>query len=121
MDKQEKELSKILNENHKQMMAILYGLSDTDQPTLTKFKPKKIIFNPPTTIVYWWDGTKTVVKCSEDEEFVEEVGFAMAVVKRLYGDRSKFLKFVEKAYRQPKNEKSLPKCDVTKINEKEIS
>ena len=26
----------------------------------------KIIFNPPATIVFWEDGTKTVVKCSAE-------------------------------------------------------
>jgi hypothetical protein len=121
MDKKKKATSFVMTESYKMMMFNLYGLNDSDRPTITKFTPKKIIFNDPTTIVYWWDGTKTIVKCSEGEEFVEEVGFAMAVMKRLYSDRSKFLKFVEKAYRQPKNEKSLTKCDVTLINEKEIS
>lgn len=32
---------------------------------------KKVIFNPPATIVFWLDGTKTVVKCKEGEEFSE--------------------------------------------------
>ena len=26
---------------------------------------KKVIFNPPATIVFWEDGSKTVVKCRE--------------------------------------------------------
>lgn len=34
----------------------------------------RVIFNPPATIVLWDDGTKTVVKCSEDDEWDEEKG-----------------------------------------------
>lgn len=42
----------------------------------------KVIFNPPATIVFWSDNTKTVVKCCHDENFDEEKGIAMAVVKK---------------------------------------
>lgn len=41
----------------------------------------RVIFNPPATIVFWEDGTKTVVKC-ENEPFDAEKGFAMAVAKK---------------------------------------
>lgn len=30
-----------------------------------KLKVDKVIYNPPATIVFWNDGTKTVVKCQE--------------------------------------------------------
>ncbi len=45
----------------------------------------KVIFNDPATIVFWSDGTKTVVKCSEDDEYNMETGLAMAVCKKLCG------------------------------------
>lgn len=41
----------------------------------------RVIFNPPATIVFWKDGTKTVVK-AENEPFDAEKGFAMAVAKK---------------------------------------
>lgn len=44
---------------------------------------KKIIFNAPATIVFWSDGTKTVVKCAKGETFDPEKGVAMAVWKKL--------------------------------------
>lgn len=47
---------------------------------------KKVIFNYPATIVFFADGTKTVVKCKEDEEFSPWAGVALCIVKRLYGD-----------------------------------
>lgn len=46
---------------------------------------KKVIFNPPATIVFWKDGTKTVVKCKEGEEFSEWAGIALCLAKKLYG------------------------------------
>ena len=44
-------------------------------------KIKNVIFNKPATIVFWADGTKTVVKC-EHEDFDPEKGLAMAIVKK---------------------------------------
>lgn len=48
-----------------------------------------VIFNDPATIVFWSDGTKTVVKCCEDDVFDEEKGLAMAVCKKVSGNDSK--------------------------------
>lgn len=47
---------------------------------------KKVIFNDPATIVYWHDGDKTVVKCSDNDTFSEETGLIMAINKKLFGD-----------------------------------
>lgn len=46
---------------------------------------KDIIFNPPATVVLWEDGTKTVVKCSENDKFDRYAGFSAAVMKKLFG------------------------------------
>lgn len=45
---------------------------------------KDVIFNIPATIVYWVDGTKTVVK-AHNEKFDPEKGLAMAICKRFLG------------------------------------
>ena len=48
---------------------------------------KNVIFNPPATIVFWSDNTKTVVKCdSQWEPYDPEKGLAMAISKKLMGD-----------------------------------
>ena len=60
---------------------------------------KKVIFNPPATIVFWNDGKKTIVKASKDEEFSEEVGLCEAVAKRYFGSRSALLNAVKNAKR----------------------
>ena len=44
-----------------------------------------VIFNNPATIVFWSDGTKTVVKCDERDEFDPEKGLAMAICKKHFG------------------------------------
>lgn len=44
-----------------------------------------VIFNNPATIVIWSDGTKTVVKCDERDEFDPEKGLAMAICKKHFG------------------------------------
>lgn len=53
---------------------------------------KDVIFAPPATIVYWSDGSKTVVKCSENDVFDPEKGLAMAVAKRCGGNNGSYYK-----------------------------
>lgn len=57
-------------------------------------KVKRIIFNPPATIVLWEDGTKTVVKCMENEPYSEYYGFLCALGKKIFGSNSKIIKLV---------------------------
>ena len=45
---------------------------------------KKVIFNDPATIVFWSDGTKTVVKCGNNDAFDPEKGLAMAISKKFF-------------------------------------
>ena len=51
---------------------------------------KKVIFNNPATIIIWNDGTKTTVKCSERDEYSEEVGLAMCISKKALGSKGNF-------------------------------
>jgi hypothetical protein len=59
-------------------------------------KVKRIIFNDPATIVFWEDGTKTVVKCMQGYEFSEYYGFVCALAKKLYGSNSKVVSVIKK-------------------------
>ena len=49
-------------------------------------KIKNVIFNGPATIVYWSDGSKTVVKCQPGEVLDYEKGLAMAISKKMFGN-----------------------------------
>lgn len=46
---------------------------------------KKVIFNPPATIVFWKDGSKTVVK-AQNAEYDPEKGLAMAIARHYLCD-----------------------------------
>lgn len=47
---------------------------------------KKVIFNNPYTIVLWTDGTKTIVKAQDGDNFDPEKGLAMAISKKAFGN-----------------------------------
>lgn len=49
---------------------------------------KKIMYKPPATIVFWNDGTKTVSVCEEGDAYNKELGFALCVLKKKYGNKT---------------------------------
>lgn len=55
----------------------------------------RVIFNDPATIIIWKDGSKTVVKRSDDDIWDPEKGFCMAIIKKLYGHTSFIKRFME--------------------------
>lgn len=81
---------------------------------------KNVIFNDPATIVFWADGTKTIVKCSEDDIFDPEKGLAMAICKRALGDkfRKTFSKWVpEEEKKDLKIELKISEYSLERIDE----
>jgi len=109
----EKELEKQLMESYTLQSLVPFRTGNSTSVSfeiksryVEDYIPKQVIFNNRTTVVIWKDNSKTVVRCAEGEKFVEEIGLAEAIVKKLYGgNRSKFLRLVEGAYRQPENKK----------------
>lgn len=69
-----------------------------DVPLTAKPKPRRIVRNGPAMVVFWNDGTKTVVKCHE-EEFDLEKGLAMALARKMWG-RSRTLAYLKKVEEQ---------------------
>ena len=57
---------------------------------------KNVIFNPPATIVFWNDGTKTVVKCQNYESFDPEKGITMAFFKKMHGNKGHYFEEIKK-------------------------
>lgn len=51
---------------------------------------KEVIFNNPATVVIWADGTKTVVKCQPGDTYSEELGLAMCISKKFFGNKGNF-------------------------------
>lgn len=62
-----------------------YSAISTDRIRIPRIK--NVIFNDPATIVFWSDGTKTVVKTQNNEGFDPEKGLAMAIAKKALGNK----------------------------------
>jgi hypothetical protein len=54
-----------------------------------KYTPKKIIFNGPATVVFWKDGTKTVVKRAEKDPDNRYNAFCAALAKKIFESNSR--------------------------------
>lgn len=80
---------------------------------------QKVIFNDPATIVFWRDGSKTVVK-AVNEKFDPEKGLAMAIVKHLCGDKGNyynvFRKWTPKQNVNDKKEEAKIEVNTTKCD-----
>lgn len=78
---------------------------------------ENVIFNPPATIVFWSDNTKTVVKCDYSfESYDPEKGLAMAISKKLMGD-NKFEYYNTFLHWLKKWDKQKPAPQATKTEE----
>lgn len=57
---------------------------------------KNVIFNDPATIVFWEDGSKSVVKARDGEEYDPEKGLAMAISRKVLGNKGSYYNEFEK-------------------------
>lgn len=64
-------------------------------PYKPESKIKNVIFNDTATIVFWSDGTKTVVKCGENDIYDPEKGLAMAVAKKYLGTNKSHSNYID--------------------------
>lgn len=55
---------------------------------IEEYEVKKIIVNPPATIIFWKDGTKTVTKQIGEYEFDIEKDIAVCFMKKALKNRS---------------------------------
>lgn len=71
---------------------------------------KKIMYKPPATIVFWNDGTKTVAVCEKEDTYNRELGFALCVLKKKYGNKKvhdMFDKYVHSATEYSKDDGAM--------------
>lgn len=54
------------------------------------FAIDRVIFNDPATIVYWKDGTKTIVRCQKGDTYSAETGLALCFAKKALGNKGNF-------------------------------
>jgi hypothetical protein len=70
---------------------------------------KNVKFNPPATIVFWTDNTKTVVKCN-GEDYDPEKGLAMCICKKVLGNKGNYYNVFKKWLpNEEETESNLPK------------
>lgn len=74
---------------------------------------KKVIFNSPATIVFWSDGSKTVVKAHNDD-YDPEKGLAMAIAKKALGNEGNYYNVFKKWL--PKDDETI-ETDRTSLDE----
>ena len=65
-----------------------------------KITPKKVIFNGPATIVMWQDGTKTIVKRSENDTDDREKAVMYAIFKKEFGSRAKMNRYLKQFFKE---------------------
>jgi len=85
---------KVIKEVSKEMNGIRFNLPEI----------KNVIFNDPATIVMWADGTKTVVQCQDGDIYDPEKGLAMAISKKIMGNKRDYyhtFKHWLKKYKEP--------------------
>lgn len=82
---------------------------------------ERVVFSGPATIVFWDDGTKTVVKCTDGDDYSYEVGIAMATLKKIFGEsygtyrhavRDAINDAIERAEQKEARNKTIAKKDI---------
>ena len=91
------DVKKILNSIYGRDNAMRKGYIYKPSKENNSMVPNQIIFNPPATIVFWKDGTKTVVKCAEGEKFDPYTGFCYAFTEHFLGSISRIKKLCKKS------------------------
>ena len=86
----------------------VFNSTRTTQTVIPKIKD--VIYNDPATIVFWEDGTKTVVKCEFSKRFDPEKGLAMAFSKKMFGNKGNYYNVFKKWLPDEKPNTAVPIC-----------
>lgn len=57
---------------------------------------KDVIFSDRVTVILWKDGTKTMVRAGKHEAYDPEKGFAMAICKKMFGNKGNYYEVFKK-------------------------
>ena len=94
----------------------VYGADENDDEI--SVWPERIVKSGRATIVFWEDGTKTVVKRSDDEPDNEYNAYLAALGKRIYGSNSALKRLVRDYTVVQKPRKAKDACPIDKPCEK---
>lgn len=91
--------------NHDDFVKTLSNAFRFDSIFKVDYTPKRILKSNNATIVFWKDGTKTIVKRSEDEEESDYAAFTAALSIKVFGSNSALKRIVGRTERQQKKKK----------------
>lgn len=83
----------------------IFGAKNAERKT--DMRIKKVYFNDPVTVVLWEDGTKTIVRAGEGEEYDPEKGLAMAIAKKALGNQGNYYEVFKKWLPEEKDGEEL--------------
>ena len=98
-----------VNDKQKEYRNMLYGRLINTPKMYPSLKVDHIIYNDPATIVFWKDGTKTVVKRAKGEKFNKYYAFCAALAKKAFGNNSQVNKIVASGVDQTAKKKTAAK------------
>ena len=80
----------------------------------------RIFYDDVATVVFWTDGTKTVVKCAEGTKYDEYAAFCIALAKKIYGNNSALKRAIKNHARYSKKRQIEKKFNGAKDNFEKI-
>lgn len=86
-----KHLRKEKTEMQERLYNTLFGYNDYKLPEV-----KEVLYHKPATIIFWKDGTKTVVKTQNKEKYDKEKGFVMAYLKKILGNEGNYYEVIKR-------------------------
>lgn len=121
-----RQLPKVAKEMYRYYLRLWNELFPMERPVVakktrvngTRLVINDVIFSGPATIVLWSDGSKTIVKAQNGEAVDPEKGLAMAIIKKLAGDRGNYYE-VFKTFCADKYEEVCEECNCEKPEVKE--
>lgn len=100
-----------------QIMALVKRVQTENSDGRNKIKVKKVLINDPATIVFWQDGTKTVLMRNEEDEYDAERVIEKAIAIKLSGtSKTKFNNYVKSIV-----EEHFRKGRLTKLEERALN
>lgn len=93
-------LDTIDNTEYDTRMIKIGGMSGNMTPDRDFYTPKRIIQNGVATIVFWKDGTKTIVKCADGTEPDAYNAFTAALAKKIFGSNSAVKNIIKRIEKQ---------------------
>ena len=74
----------------------------TFAPLPKPYEIDHIVKNGPAMVVFWMDGTKTIVKRKEGEKDDDYLAFCAALAKKIYGNNSRVKRIVDNIHDETK-------------------